>query len=179
MPSVELLRHLAVGVALGELGRRVRERGENSGPEIDAYLKNAGIHVPAPWCATFVQWCADRAARLHGLPNPLDGVAREALVLDYFTLASERGWLVTASQADAGDLVLYDFPNNARAWDHIGFLVEPPGTGGVFTAIEGNTNAEGGREGNAVALKDRRINPGRTVFARWDEGLTFAAARAA
>lgn len=173
------LRHLALGVALGELGRGVREEAPNWSARIAEYHRNLDppIILTAKhgyaWCAMFVQLCADEAARLHGLRNPLDGVAREALVLDYYALTQERGWRIEPAEADAGDLVLYNFPGNERSWDHVGFVVRAAGDGTEFRAVEGNTDADGGREGVEVAVRNRKIVPGRTAFARWDEGITW------
>src|SRR5690606_8840667 len=120
-------------------------------------LALAGITVPAPWCAAWVQLCAHEAATLHGLRNPLADVVRKALVLDYYTWAQERGYLIPPDQVDRGDLVMFDFPANSRTWDHIGFVLEPPGPDGRFRAIEGNTDAAGGREGIEVAVKERVV----------------------
>src|SRR5690606_26964246 len=105
------LRALALGVALGDLGRGVRETSENWGPRIKEALALAGITAPAPWCAAWIQLCAHEAAELHGLRNPLADVARKALVLDYYTWAEEGGYLIPADQVDRGDLILFDFPN--------------------------------------------------------------------
>lgn len=165
------LRALALGVALGDLGRGVRETSPNWGPRIEEALRNAGIHVPAPWCAAWIQLCSDEAAQLHDLRNPLDDVVRQALVLDYYTWAKERDYLIPADQVDRGDLVLFDFPNNGRTWDHIGFVVDPP-EGGRVRTIEGNTDSAGGREGIEVAIRDRVISD-RVAFARWDEGIVY------
>jgi hypothetical protein len=179
------LRHLALGMALGELGRGVREEGPNWSPRIQAYHENLDPPIRLTsqqgyaWCAMFVQMVADEAARTHGLRNPLDDVVREALVLDYYTLAKARGWLIEPALADAGDLVIYDFPDNAKSWDHIGLVVQPPARGRSFLAIEGNTDRHGGREGVEVAIRPRELGRYPVVFARWDEGIVWAGAEAA
>lgn len=160
------LRHTAVGVGLGELGKEVRETRPNWGPEVGEYLRNAGINVPAPWCAAFIQWITDRAAKLAAVRNPLDDVVREALVADYVTLGKERGWEVPFEEVDAGDLVCFRF---GKGWDHIGIVLETF-EDGRFRSLEGNTNDEGSREGYEVAIRYRKVVPGRTMFLRWDEG---------
>ncbi|HEX6940218.1 MAG TPA: hypothetical protein VF158_12460 [Longimicrobiales bacterium] len=168
------LRALALGRALGWYADGLAEDppGSNWGPRVRGILADTGITVPAPWCAAFVYSCAQDVARLHGLPNPLEHVVRRALVADYYAIAKERGWLIEPERADRGDLVIYDFAGGHR-WDHIGYVETPPGWSLTFRALEGNTNDAGGREGVEVAIRDRRIEPGRVVFARWDEGVEY------
>lgn len=47
---------------------------------------------------------------------------------------------------------------SGHSWKgHIGIVATVSPNGGHFTAIEGNTNEAGGREGDCVAEKTRRI----------------------
>ena len=166
------LAEVALGVAIGDLARNVREQGgDNRGPEVGEYLANAGIPVPAAWCAAFVQWISDKAAQINGASNPLDAVAREALVADYVTLAEQRGWIVDGYQVRRGDLMCFRFGNSGR-WNHIGIVMDPPirtpaGWGRVRT-VEGNTNQQGVREGDGVFQKMRAVVDGRVCFIQWD-----------
>lgn len=177
------LRAAALGVAVGEAANDVREvGGENRGGKIRTYLSNAGISIPAPWCAAFVQWVTDGAARYLAVANPLDDVQREALVADYATLGKERGWTVEPFQARPGDLVLFRFGDSDR-WNHIGFLeerlqyVQQRGRRVYrsFRTCEGNTSpgvggdAEAQREGEGVYRKLRKYRPARVRFLSWDE----------
>ena len=170
------LREVALGCALGEAGPGVREQGgNNSGPDVLAYLANAGIRVPAAWCAAFVQAMTDRAAHLLSVRNPLDDVEREALVADYVALARARGWIVGPEAARRGDLVAFRFGNPPAAWNHIGIVMDRPvraRTGwSAFWSAEGNTGAAGGRDGDGVYLKIRSYDPERVCFIAWDQGL--------
>lgn len=171
------LREVALGCALGEAGRGVREAGGNNrGPEVLSYLSNAGIQVAAAWCAAFIQAMTDRAARLLKIRNPLDDVNREALVADYVTLAKERGWLVGPERVARGDLVCFRFGTPAGGWNHIGIVMDPPsrlpgGAWGPFWTVEGNTGADGGRDGDGVYLKLRSYSAERVCFVAWDMGL--------
>lgn len=177
------LRDAALGVAIGECVNRVREEGgDNRGEKVREYLENAGIGVPAAWCAAFIQWVTDGAARYLDVPNPLDDVAREALVADYVQLAQEQGWVLDATEARPGDLVAFKFSGSSR-WNHIGILEEQVpyvmAAGEIefarFHTVEGNTSPGVGestdeeeREGGGVYRKSRAVRSGRTIFFRWD-----------
>lgn len=164
-----MLSQVALGVALAEADRGTRETdGPNEGPRIREYLANVDppIHHAAPWCAAAVQYWADLAAHQLGMDNPLDEVRLEALVQSYADWAHWSGGRVWAHQVEPGDLVLYSF--GGRRFDHIGIVVRPPDEAGRFLAVEGNTDADGGREGVEVAVRSRILNPGM-MFVRWDE----------
>lgn len=181
------LRNAALAVAIGEAANDVREEGgENRGEKVREYLSNSGIEIAAPWCAAFVQWCADSAAGYLGVRNPLDDVNREALVLDYAILGDERAWIVEPFEARAGDLVLFEFGDAGR-WNHIGFLEERlqyvvQGERRVyrsFRTVEGNTSpgvgstsSEREREGDGVFRKVRKIANRPTLFLSWDESTS-------
>lgn len=160
---------VALGAALMDADHRVREEGGNNrGPRIRQYLANADppINVAAPWCAAFVQYCTDVAARGRGKRNPLDEVRREAYVQDYWEWgAPDR--IVSPHLAQAGDLVLFSF--GGERWDHIGIVSQPPGDGTTFWSVEGNTGDENQRDGDVVAHKPRQLDSGYAVqFMRWE-----------
>lgn len=166
------LRVATLGVALMELRKGVREVGQNNwGPAVSTYLKNADIHVPAPWCAAFVQWCSDEARKLQRMAtNPLDEVKLEAYCPSYAEWGVRKGFVTGAPQP--GDIVLYNL--GGSRWDHMGIYEKGYGQG-RFSAIEGNTNDDGSREGYEVARKTRKIVPGRTMFLNWDKDNPYDA----
>lgn len=166
------LQLVALGVAIAEVDHEVRETGgQNRGPRIRRYLANCEPPLPEgnPWCAAATQYCSDVAARALGLANPLDEVRLEAYVQSYYDWASARGLLVTASQTQPGDLVLFNF--RGVRWDHIGFVLEPPLRQGdrwrPVRTVEGNTNDGGSRDGDGFYLKAREVRENRTIFVRW------------
>lgn len=162
---MSLLRAVTLGVAACEAQRKVREEAPNSGARVREYLKNAGVNVAAPWCAAFVQFCADVAANTLAVKNPLDAVALEAYVQSYFQWAKDGGLIVREADALPGDLALYSFGKSR--WDHIGLLLETP-IGGSFRACEGNTNDGGSRDGDGVYIRLRGTHKGYPVqFVRW------------
>lgn len=143
----------------------VREESENWGTEVKDYLAAAGIWVPAPWCAAFVNWCAESAARLLGLSSPLEEVVLQAYVQSYFEWAQDGERLISAEEAGPGDLFLLWFPRLGR-YGHIGWVDEVREHHGDYLTIEGNTNAAGAREGLYVMERIRPIT--RAVkFMRW------------
>lgn len=195
------LRTFAAGYALGEYGRNVREEGPNWSPRIAEYAANLTPpwHITPtsgqPWCAMVIQFVTDEACRLAELENPLDGVELEALVQSYADWAdarareeaeredAEAGYIariinVPAALVEMGDLVLYRFSSGPPRWNHIGMVIDPPGTleGGrnLFRAFEGNTGSQGGRDGDGVYIKRRSIDaPYPIRFVRWDDGLIY------
>lgn len=166
------LRAVTLGVAMGEVWNGVHEvGGNNMGPKVSWYLANCDppIHIAAPWCAAAVQGCSDHAARQLRMPNPLDAVRQEALVLSYHEWATQNGIVVPAHLAEPGDLVLFDFhPGVGNPWDHIGFLEVAPGQGASFLTLEGNTGSQSQRDGDGFYEKERFTNHTYDVeFVRW------------
>lgn len=168
------LRLTALGVALGQELAGVREVGGNNlGPMVSLYLRSVDppIAVAAPWCAAFVQACADHAAKRLGVRDPLDDVKLEALVVSYYRWATAASLLVPAYRAEVGDLVLFDFGAGGNQWDHMGFVVRPPDATGSFLTIEGNTGSQSERDGDGAFVKTRTTRGGRypTAFIHWSD----------
>jgi hypothetical protein len=126
----------------------VETTGPNRGPWIDRWLRYCGLEpdpaknpkVPRggyPWCAAFVSWCCWRGGR--PLPSPSAGVLK--LWQAHASLA--------VKEPKMGDLLLRLEPGQT----HIGMFIRD--LGGRWESIEGNTNAGGSREGNAVEVKER------------------------
>lgn len=165
MKGLELV---ALGFAIAEVDHEVREEGGNNrGKRVSRYLKNCDppINVAAPWCAAWVQYVTDLAARFLGWTNPLDEVRREALVADYVEWAEKRGSPVRRPRP--GDLVAFQF--GGKRWDHIGIVLSAPDATGWFETIEGNTGSGSDRDGDGV-FRVRRHAGGLKYpvrFIRW------------
>lgn len=151
-------------------------RGEpNRGLLIDQFLRETGHDPGAPWCAAFVYhvgyWSHyDHANRRSWWPLPSTA---SCYVLGEF--ARMRG--VLFPEPRAGDVFLVFNPMLNR-FAHTGVVVrvletEARSEGRTWytcLTIEGNTNAEGSREGNAVVRKTRRFHPEvGDRFVRWVE----------
>ena len=168
-----MIRLVTLGVLAGEIDHDVREEGGNNmGPRMRRYRENADppIGVAVAWCALLIQYASDVAAHALGIPNPLDDVRQEALVLSYYEQLRHQE--VDRAAADVGDLTLFKFGSSERAWDHVGLLAIPPSAGRSFRTIEGNTSDDSQRDGDAVAYKDRRLDAGYPVtFLTWGDGV--------
>lgn len=163
----------ALAFAVTQVGIREKPLGSNRGPQVDKYLKSAGLD-PArgsyPWCAAFIYYCFEHAAKELGQANPL---VRTAGVLDHWNRAAAKGATrITRAKAMAnpslikpGYIFIMDYGGGAG---HTG-LVERV-TGGKLVTIEGNTNDGGSREGIGVFRRTQRkivsINKGFLDYGR-------------
>lgn len=142
-----------VRVARSQLG--VIEQKGNRGPDVARYFAATsypdGEKHGEPWCAAFVAWCVREAMAdllLTEATRP-----KSAAVSSWPTHALRQGWLVFGGhdrmyKPRAGDVVIY-------AFSHMGVVESFDGKS--VTAIEGNTNEGGEREGIAVMRKVRSL----------------------
>lgn len=155
------LRGAALAVALEMLG--VQEQGgSNRGRQVEAFQRAAGIRPGDPWCAAFVNWCAERAAERLGVRSPLERVPLQGYVPSYVDTFPA----VTLDNALPGDLFAVWSPARMR-YAHIGFVRGVLGRGWNLSTVEGNTNEAGGREGDRVLSRVRDGHPSRVVVLRW------------
>src|SRR5687767_8447454 len=61
----------AVNEALSQLGVMEQPAGSNSGPQVNKYLASVGLDPGFFWCAAYIFWCFDEAAKKAGRSNPL------------------------------------------------------------------------------------------------------------
>lgn len=109
------------GAAMVAAARRslgVRERAPNSGPEIDAWLREVGLPPGSQWCAAAVSHWMLEASRATGRPAPIKGAGAAKQLLQNFRAA---GRALDASQARAAALA----PGTVLVWDRS----DPPGSG--------------------------------------------------
>lgn len=127
-------------VARSQIGVKESPRGSNK----VKYTKWYGLI--GPWCAMFVSWAARQA-----------GVDKSVIPTHAYTPSGRnffRGKNHYYKKPKVGDIVYYQFPGFARV-SHVG-IVEKVHSDGSWTAIEGNTDAAGGRTGGQVMRKRRR-----------------------
>lgn len=151
----------AVKIAVSQIGVMEQPAGSNRGPEVDRYLKATGldpIQGSFPWCAAFVFWCFNEAAKTLGRQNP---VMRTAGVLNHWDRAGaasvER---ITAAKAhmhealvQPGHIFIIDTGEPGGA-GHTGLIEQV--VAGKLVTIEGNTNDGGAREGVGVFRRSGR-----------------------
>ncbi len=145
---------------------KVREKPKNSnkGPEVNEYLRRAGVWPGLAWCAAFVYWCCDEAAINLARGNP---VVRTAGCLDHWRKAPAAGATriqrLAAKQNPSlvkpGMIFIQD---HGQGLGHTG-LIESV-SGGLITTIEGNTDASKTREGGGVYRLTRKIVDINTGF---------------
>lgn len=150
------LASLLVSIAAGQIG--TAETTKNQGPGIAKYWQATsypeGYKNREPWCAAFMAWVVAEAGKRVSLPFKLP---RSAAAFAWEAWGRENGLQVVKAPQSVkkGDVVIYSF-------SHIG-LAESDSRDGTFTAIEGNTNGAGDREGGAVLRKTRKLSLVRFV----------------
>lgn len=161
-----------VEIAKAQAAANVREvGGANRGPQVETYLKAAGMSPGSPWCAAFVAWVIREASGQAKAPR----WATASAVTNFFNAQTklrgteflayphERGrvkagwiWVRAASVADAEAA-------RGRKWTrgHTGIVTSPDGAG--FATVEGNTNKAGSRDGDGVYSKSQSWTDPRTL----------------
>lgn len=115
------------------------------------------------WCAAFVCWCVWQAIQALGVVQN-KGFARPTTARAWgmipWSLAQDSRthtrMFPKMGEIEPGDIVVYTF-------SHVGISDSYCDTDGNFTAIEGNTDTSGGREGGSVMRRERNA---RKVKAR-------------
>lgn len=153
----------ALKVAITQVGVMEQPPGSNRGPEVDRYLKAAGLDPTKgsfAWCAAFVFWCFNEAANALQRKNP---VVRTAGVLDHWERAGAAGIeRIAAGKAHLnealvrpGHIFIIDTGDPGGA-GHTGLIEQV--VAGKLVTVEGNTNDGGSREGIGVFRRaGRRI----------------------
>ncbi len=132
-----------------QIGVRERPMGSNRGPEVDAYNAAAKTPMGSPWCAAVRAWANLKV----GMPVPEGAAYSPSWFPKSRRVASPR-------PGDAGGVY---FPSKGRI-AHLVTVEEVRRTDVV--TLEGNTNAQGSREGDQFA---RRIRGKDALsYARWE-----------
>ncbi len=146
----------ALAVAASQIGVTEAPPFENTGKEVAEYLKSVGLGPGYAWCAAFVHWCFEQAARRLDIPNP---VVRTGGCLKHWQDAGKLSvHRIPSSRAIEDPSILH--PGHVFIMDHGGGkghtgIVESV-QGGLLVTIEGNTNPGGGREGDGVYRRTQR-----------------------
>jgi peptidoglycan hydrolase-like protein with peptidoglycan-binding domain len=141
----------AVAAALSQVGYQ-EARGNNNKYGI-WYGWN---HVS--WCAMFCTWAAEQK----GSTSFVKGTRYAYCPYVVDDARANRNGLraIGAVNAKRGALCLFDWGNDGVA-DHIGFVVEGPGSGSSFHTVEGNTSGGNGgsqSNGDGVYQKTRYVS---------------------
>ena len=90
-----------------------------------------------PWCAMFVSWVFNQSGYSKRIAASTEkGFASCDAGLKWF---AKKNKLVPIGQAQAGDIVFFQFDNDAQP-DHVGIVVK--NTGKQLVCVEGNTSSD-------------------------------------
>jgi hypothetical protein len=146
-----VLRERAVGVALSYVG--TREYGENRGQLVERFQRTAGLEPGEPWCAAFVNFCAQQAANELRTQSPLENVPGQGSVPAYVNSLTK----VSAERVRPGDLVAFWNEGKGR-YTHLAFVTEMR-SDRTFSTVDGNAS-------NQVRTVQRRVGLGMQ-FLTW------------
>lgn len=152
-------------IAQAEEAAQVREvrPPANRGPRVDEYQTRTGLRLKAgaegfAWCACFLYWSFDEAAKKLGRKN---SVIKTAGCQDHWNRARLAGITqISGTRATnkpelvkPGMIFIMAF---SQGTGHTGIVESVHG--GFITTIEGNSNNEGSRDGFGVFRLTRKIN---------------------
>lgn len=159
-PGPAGLHAMVLSVARQHLAQKPIEiGGDNRGPWVRLYMEGREGSDQL-WCAGFVCFVLDQAARALGKRMPIPRqVGVDALVSDakgggrFLNGADLATPAARTSRLPAGSLFVIRHRSNANDWIHTGFVIEA--REGSFLTIEGNTNRDGGANGFEVTSRSR------------------------
>jgi len=128
----------AMFIMLSQVG--LKEEGNNHGQAVKLFLKSTGLGGGYAWCMAFVYWAFEEAAKEMGVANPL---IRTAHVLHQWNNIDPAHKFTKFPQV--GDIFIMDF---GKGNGHTGMVTKVEGQ--FIHTIEGNTNAQGSRNGDGV-----------------------------
>ena len=103
-----------------------------------------------PWCMMFVMWIFHQADALASLP------VRTASCNEFMKAAKKAGNWHKKSDLQPGDIVIFDFPGNLSATDHVGIVEELADEPDYVFTIEGNTSMTNQSDGGMVMRRKRK-----------------------
>jgi hypothetical protein len=146
-------RLTALQIARTYVGQK--EVGRNGGKFVDDCLKLVGLGTGFAWCQAFVYRCYHEAAISLKIPNTC---FRTAGVLNCWNNTAPNRRILKKDATHLNILAGYQFiMDYGKGLGHTGIVIAV-NADKTFTAIEGNTNESGSREGDRVAVKVRSIN---------------------
>ena len=163
-----------INVALSQVGYREGNYSGDTGGEDDGYYNNytesnywyhnnISTDMPiggsyAPWCATFVSWCAEMAQIPRSIVGRSTCASRHSYGFDVVFYAG-GSTLYSSSDNDSRFMGYNYTPKKGdlfftRSWSHVGLVVGVSGS--YVITVEGNTNSDGSAEGDGVFRRSSR-----------------------
>ncbi len=150
----------ALAEAMTQIGVMEQPPGSNRGPQVDAYLTEAGVGVGNFWCMAFVYWCFKHGAANQGMQNLfprtagcLDAWNRVKTGMPTRILTKARA-MADPSLVKPGMVFILD---HGGGLGHTGIIKSV--SGGALRTVEGNSNPNGSSNGIGVFELNRRKIP--------------------
>lgn len=149
-----------IAKASAQVGVREVPLNSNRGPMVDKYILASGLDPSKgsyAWCAAFLCWCYQEAAKDLGVPNPMP---KTAGVLALWNKSGERGLLriskaLARQQPQLVTPGMFFFLDTGGGTGHVGLVKSVQGV--TLRTIEGNTtDKSGSREGIGVFERNVR-----------------------
>lgn len=151
-----------VSIAQSYLGQEeIRGNKGFKQEDFELKMKAMGWQMDQAWCAYFAelvwkeayqQWDATLFSRL-------DKLFSAGAVATYNNFKKAKDFMCNQVPKPGALVVWQSYVSGAPHWSgHVGIVETASVNKGIFTAIEGNTNDNGEREGFEVARKNRTIN---------------------
>lgn len=155
---METLRGAIVSYAVDYIGQK--EIKGNMGfkdPVFEAKMESVGFKDTYAWCCLFAELVWTEAYKdFNKEMLPVLEEEFSAGTVRTFRHFKDLGW--TYNTPEAGDIVIWQTYKDGKpqTTGHAAVIIEVKGE--KLITVEGNTNAEGGREGIEVAKKERTID---------------------
>ena len=134
------------------IGTEESPRGSNCGPVVNKFKAATTLDPKGdwPWCAAFVSFCVQKLVKESDTES-IDAPPLLAAAYSFEGWGKKNNALVftpkeTKYTPTRGDIVIFNF-------SHVGIVTGKESA--MYSTVEGNTNAAGGREGYQVARKMR------------------------
>ena len=131
------------------IAKKFVDDGYKEGPNNDTIFGNHAGAPNAPWCASFVWYCVDKAGAGTLIPKKFINCQTG---LKWF---ATRNQLLAPDQAQPGDLVFFNFDNDATTTEHVGIVYVNP-RGKELITFEGNTSKNGSQSNGDGCYKKKR-----------------------
>ena len=152
--NVETARENSVGGDMQAVIDWARQYDDMSQSQMSAIFAELGYQFDqGAWCADFVRMALGEAIGDENLPEWYQNVENKAYCPSI--AAAGEGHQVDVSQAQPGDIVLFDWDSDGTP-DHVGLLVDNGDGATTINTIEGNTSGAGG--GSCVEEKPRDMS---------------------
>ena len=130
---IRQIRQRALVIAQQEIGKG-ETMGNNQGRDVWKYTRNR--KSKGPWCAAFVIWCIEEAAKHYAVPCPIERTHGARRL--YKRIGKFGQFIDKEEMPEPGDIVCWWRGDTIRDYrGHIGF-VDSVNANGLIRTLEGN-----------------------------------------